>query len=180
MKYLIALTIIVVGCNETNTQRAAVDPGPTTCVGGGYTDIWDSPTAQAVMGFGGVTIGYFIAEQDGCIWVQDAIDPSYHYAVGEDGSLRESAALVFSDPACTVVEAEKYDYPLHLAGDIYVFQFEGEVYEYPLGYSFGIPAGTYYIKESGGSCGQFTGDVGTLRVVQPSAFSRTFTGPVTL
>jgi len=128
----------------------------------------------------GNDVGYFIEADEDCVWVQDAIDPSYHYAINPaNGELRDSAGLVFSDAECTTPVGEEFDYPLHLGGDVYVFQFEGVFYEYPIDVEPWVPAGNYFYRSSGESeCTPYEAADTTIRVIQPSSFSRVMVAPV--
>lgn len=180
MKTLLVSTLLLLaGCKESGTSLATVDAVACESVAPGASDIYQTPTADVVRDGTATVAGFCVAFQGDFIWVQDADQPEFNYAVNAlDGSLRESAGLVFSDAACGSVVGEVFDYPLHLSGDVYVFAFEGVAYEYPLGGAMGFPPGAYFFREPGGACVGFAGDPATVREVQLSTFAKTFSGPL--
>lgn len=173
----------LVACKEGGGEKASVVPSHCpVAVPESQTDINDLPDPNYVLvDSTGTAVGNCIVQQGDYAWVQDATNSNFYYAVNvNDGSLRESVGMVFDDASCTSLVGEVFDYPLHLGGDIYVFEFEGALYEYPLAGMMGFPPGTYYVKAPGGSCDLFLGDPSLIREATPSAFARTFSGPVSL
>lgn len=179
--FLVSALLLIAGCKESGSSLATVRAFACESVDSGVSDIYQTPTADLVRDATSTVAGFCVAFQGDYVWVRDADQPDYHYAVNAlDGSLRESAGLVFLDAACVDLVGEVFDYPLHLSGDVYVFAFEGGVYEYPLAGFFGVSPGTYYFRAPGGACEVFAGDPATVREVQPSAFAKTFSGPLTI
>ncbi len=183
--FLILSFLLLAGCKESGSSLAAVNAGNvcSTSVGIAETDIYDVPSSEVLLDGTLQPIGNCIAQQGNFAWVQDAVDGQYHYAVNLlDGSIAEGDSLVFADGACTSPLGQEYAYPLHLSGDVYLFSFEGVLYDYVIGGPFGdwVPAGAYFRKTPGGSCNPFVSNGTDVRVVAPSAFARIFSGPVSL
>lgn len=185
MRTLLVLSLLLIGCKESaSTLSAVVDGSGCATVDIAATDIGESPSDEVLIDAGSFAVGNCIAYQGDYAWVQDSVDPIYHYAVNvTDGSIKEVDALVFDDAGCTSVVGELYTYPLHLSGDTFVFSFEGTLYEYTdvgAGNPWALAGAGYFIKTPGGSCDPYTVVDNTVRFSNISAFSRTFTGPVGL
>lgn len=99
--------------------------------------------------------GEFLEECEGYRWYRYK---DYHFAVDEFGQLKESSGLIYDDNECDTPIAEIYDYPLHYSHDIYVFEFEGNMYHYPLG-GFYEPISHFYYRVPDGECEFVTSEV---------------------
>lgn len=185
MRALLVLSLVLLtGCKESSQSAARVAEPEIQCpvVDPLASDIYESPTSEALVDGSGALIGNCIAIQGDYAWIEDLEDASYHYAINLiDGSIREGSSLVFSDAGCTMAIGQEFEYPLHLSGDVYLFSFEGILYEYPIGIDpVWVAAGNYFVKVPGGSCDPYVAVDDTVRVVQPSGFARIFSGPVGL
>jgi hypothetical protein len=109
--------------------------------------------------------GYLVDSDAEFDWFKAACEPYYFGLKKSDGSVRTSSGLIYSDSQCLNVTHEVFDYPLHFSGDIYVFMFESQLYQYPLGYSLDTLT-DYYYKTPGGVCEHRTTTITTARVVE--------------
>ena len=112
---------------------------------------------QLLLESNGTEIGWFLEANAGYNWLKSPCD-NYYFGIDNLGNMKKSSKLIYSDNTCSTVVAERFDYPLHYSGDIYVFQFEDKLYEYPLS-GFISPLNStmesitgYYYRNAYGPC----------------------------
>lgn len=151
ISFLLLFTVLV-GCkSESGSTTFSAEPAPIVCT--------DDPTlgmdsfGELVSIFDGTAMAYYVEEDADYIWYKHRCHP-YFFAINKiDGSIRQSKGLIYSDESCQNPTHEIFDYPLHYSGDIYVFMFDGVLYDYPLGGFIG-ELNDYYYKDTAGICTQ--------------------------
>ena len=153
---VICAVLILVGCKGGESASvASADCTPTPYDDG--TTVFD----QIDYFSNGEPIGYFMESNSGYDWYK-ALCSNHFFGIDGSENIRSSTELIFSDSNCTVVVGEVFDYPLHYAADIYVFEFEGDLYQYHLGGAIG-PRSNVYTKTPGGVCNSNAGPINNVR-----------------
>lgn len=169
MKYLILiLSLSIIACNESQTSQSILMPinPPASCAPSNERRFITDLSTDNLDYFG---LGTFLAQDGSNVWLTDG--NNHYYSVNatthELGGANEG--LVFADENCTELIGEVFNYPLSLIGDIYVFQFEGQLYQYNIGdaaYLITVDQ-PYYFKSEGGLCNSCPGPVENVRSVTP-------------
>lgn len=118
-------------------------------------------------------VGLYIATENDYIWLKD-FTSNYYFKVDSLYNIGgANVGLIYEDSLCAIPFGEVFNYPLHLSQDIYVFEFENQMYEYSTDTNFdffGQIQGPYFFKTSGGSCHQCQGIVNNVRQIKQSDF----------
>lgn len=158
----IAFALLLIGCKSESGSVAFVqDPACNPPVDNNNV-VYDTKEY-----FGdGTEIGYYIQEDATYIWYRASCANNFFALKKSDQSLKESVGLVYQDAACAVATHEEFNYPLHFSNDTYVFQFEGDLYQYPVGAGLDT-LNSFYYRVPGGACTLVNNPSNSLREIAP-------------
>ena len=157
------------GCKSGGGSSATIaDSAPVCAPQMNVGDFNDPVTATDYNG-----LGLFIVAENNFVWLKDYVTDHYYKVDSTNNEIGGSEGLIFNDASCTQLIGEVFNYPLRQMNDVYVFQFEGSIYEYPIapGSFFGTLNQDYYFKTEYGSCTPCAGPVDNVREVTQSAFA---------